>query len=512
MIERLPTPWGLVRLGVAPDHPKLKSVSRAFERIADKPGFRFLGNVEVGRDLHHDDLARLYDAVVYAVGAQTDRRLGIPGEDLPGLVVGVRVRRLVQRPPGLPGPRVRPRRRARGRDRERQRRAGRRAHARADAPRSSRRPTRPTRRSRRSRALAHLRTSSSSAAAGRRRPRSPPRSWRSSAISPARTSSSTRRLSSTAPAREDADTRVKRNLEVLRDFAARDADRQAEDAQAALPRLAGRDPRRRPRRGGRDRAQPPRGARRPHRRRADRTSARRFRAASSSAASATAASRCRACRSTRRAARSATTAAACSTTTGEPLRGVYCAGWIKRGPTGIIGTNKKDATETVELLLEDVRAGRLAHDERATAEAVDALLDERGVRRVVYAGWQAIDALERSRGEPLGRPRVKLVTWDELLDAAETVAAPAETYSPRRGSAPHPTGADGQDMASKLVECLNCGATRRVVGDQASRPGSRTNARRCGYVGWAETESLTESLRRALRDHTLDQRRRVAAW
>src|SRR5438876_9192090 len=84
MIERLPTPWGLVRLGVAPDHPKLKSVSRAFERIAEKPGFRFFGNVEVGRDLSHDDLLSLYDAVVYAFGAQSDRRLGIPGEDLPG--------------------------------------------------------------------------------------------------------------------------------------------------------------------------------------------------------------------------------------------------------------------------------------------------------------------------------------------------------------------------------------------------------------------------------------------
>src|SRR5207253_2169803 len=73
-----------VRLGVAPDHPKLKSVSRAFERIAAKPGFRFLGNVEIGRDLTHADLERLYDAVIYAVGAQTDRRLGIPGEDLRG--------------------------------------------------------------------------------------------------------------------------------------------------------------------------------------------------------------------------------------------------------------------------------------------------------------------------------------------------------------------------------------------------------------------------------------------
>src|ERR671928_1260661 len=84
MIERLPTPWGLVRLGVAPDHPKLKSVSRAFERIAEKPGFRFFGNVEVGRDLTHQDLLQLYDAIIYAFGAQTDKRLGIPGEDLAG--------------------------------------------------------------------------------------------------------------------------------------------------------------------------------------------------------------------------------------------------------------------------------------------------------------------------------------------------------------------------------------------------------------------------------------------
>ena len=84
MIERLPTPWGLVRLGVAPDHPKLKSVSRAFERIAEKPGFRFFGNVEVGRDASHADLVQIYDAVIYAFGAQSDKRLGIPGEELPG--------------------------------------------------------------------------------------------------------------------------------------------------------------------------------------------------------------------------------------------------------------------------------------------------------------------------------------------------------------------------------------------------------------------------------------------
>ena len=62
LIERLPTPWGLVRLGVAPDHPNLKTVSRAFEKIAVRPGFRFLGNVEVGRDVGHEELAALYDA------------------------------------------------------------------------------------------------------------------------------------------------------------------------------------------------------------------------------------------------------------------------------------------------------------------------------------------------------------------------------------------------------------------------------------------------------------------
>src|SRR3954468_14109414 len=84
VIDRLPTPWGLVRLGVAPDHENIKAVSRAFVKTAAKPGFRFFGNVEIGRDVSPDELLKLYDAVVYTVGAQTDRRLGIPGEDLPG--------------------------------------------------------------------------------------------------------------------------------------------------------------------------------------------------------------------------------------------------------------------------------------------------------------------------------------------------------------------------------------------------------------------------------------------
>ena len=92
------------------------------------------------------------------------------------------------------------------------------------------------------------------------------------------------------------------------------------------------------------------------------------------------------------------------------------AGWIKRGPSGVIGTNKKDATETVELLLEDLRD---APRKERSAEEIDALLLGRGVRLVLYPGWTSIDELERAAGEPLGRPRVKLCTWEELLSAAE---------------------------------------------------------------------------------------------
>jgi ferredoxin--NADP+ reductase len=82
MIERLPTPWGLVRSGVAPDHPKIKTVSKVFEKIAKEPNFRLFANIEVGKDVSLKDLRDQYDAVVLATGASKGRKLGIPGEDL----------------------------------------------------------------------------------------------------------------------------------------------------------------------------------------------------------------------------------------------------------------------------------------------------------------------------------------------------------------------------------------------------------------------------------------------
>lgn len=84
MFDRLPTPYGLVRGGVAPDHQKIKNVIRVYEKISISPGFQFIGNVLVGKDISIDDLRNNFHATIFACGAETDRKLGIPGEDLQG--------------------------------------------------------------------------------------------------------------------------------------------------------------------------------------------------------------------------------------------------------------------------------------------------------------------------------------------------------------------------------------------------------------------------------------------
>ena len=113
--------------------------------------------------------------------------------------------------------------------------------------------------------------------------------------------------------------------------------------------------------------------------------------------------------------------------TRAPIPGLYAAGWIKRGPSGVIGTNKKCAQETTDLLLEDFAAGLLS-EPRGSSEA---LLDQlRATCNVVdYSGWEAIDAHERALGEPHGRPRVKLVSRDEMLARAGTRYDVRETSS-----------------------------------------------------------------------------------
>jgi len=400
MIERLPTPWGLVRLGVAPDHPKLKTVSRAFEKIADQPGFRFLGNVEVGRDVTPAELASLYDAVIYAVGAQTDRRLGIPGEDLPGswpatefvawynghpdfqslpfdldveraIVIGVgNVALDIARMLALTREEL--------------------------APTDTADP-----------AIEAIARSSLKeiVVVGRRGP-----------AQAAFTTPELHEMSDLAGAdvfvdpadlegAEPKDTNAERNLAVLHELAAK--------ASEGKPRrvvfkffespvaILGHD-------------------------RVEGIELVRNVLDENERAVATGETETIDCGLVFRSVgyrgvelpgvafddRSGTI----PNEGGRVGDGIYCAGWIKRGPTGVIGTNKKDAAETVEILLADVASGRLQPKADSSAAAVDALLAERGVGVVEYAGWTAIDEAERAAGETSGRPRVKFCSWDELLE------------------------------------------------------------------------------------------------
>jgi ferredoxin--NADP+ reductase len=412
LVDRLPTPWGLVRLGVAPDHPNIKAVSRAFEKIAREEGFRFFGNVEIGKDVTHDELLARYHAVVYALGAQTDRRLGIPGEDLPGswpatafvawynghpdfqdlefdlsheraVVIGNGnvaldvARMLALTPEEL-------------------------------APTDTTDP-----------AIDAINVAGVEEilVVGRRGPVQA--AWTPVEVgelgelagADVIVDPADLELDEASAAELDAaPPTVKRNVEHLRAYAAR----------------------------------PPEGKRRAIRLR--------FLASPVAILGDGKVEAIELVRNVLVDGRAVATdereIVECgivfrsvgyrgvpltgvpfdeSTGTvpndrgrvlrddGAPLQGVYAAGWIKRGPSGVIGTNKKDATETVQLLLEDARAGRLPEP---PAGALDELLVERGLPHVLYEGWEAIDERERGLGEPLGRPRVKLCTWDELLEAA----------------------------------------------------------------------------------------------
>ena len=425
VFDRLPTPWGLVRLGVAPDHPKIKSVSRAFEKIAQRPGFRFFGNVEVGRDLAHQDLTELYDAVVYAFGAEADRRMGIPGEDLPGswpatafvawynghpdfqeipfdlsseraVVVGngnvaVDVARMLALTAGELA------------------------------------PTDTT-----DEAIAAIVGSGISEilVLGRRGPAqaafTTPELQELTELAGADLVIDPADLeldAASAAALEDDTAIARRNVELLREVAVHPptgkpktlrlrfcvspvailGDGRVEAVEVVRNELVADA-------GGRIRAVPTgdrevipcgivlrsvgyRGTAMPgvpfdEERATIRNDDGRV-----------------------------------LDDEGAPIPGVYCTGWIKRGPSGVIGTNKKDATETVELLLEDGRAGRLVRRAEHGLRPIEDVLAERGVAYVSYAGWEAIDAVERERGESQGRPRVKLCLWEELLEAAAPAGA-----------------------------------------------------------------------------------------
>ncbi len=416
MIERLPTPWGLVRLGVAPDHENIKAVSRAFEKTALRPGFRFFGNVAVGEHVDHADLARIYDAVLYSVGAQTDRRLGIPGEDLPGSWAATEFVAWYNGHPDFQD-------RVFNLDVERAVIVGNGNVAIDVARMLALTPEE----------LAPTDTTDAAIDAiagcglkeivmlGRRGPAqaafTPPELQELGELAGADVAVDPADLEldeASRKALEEDRQRVQRNVELLREFAAREpagkgktlrlrflvspvailGDGKVEAVEIVHNRLEV-DAR------GRIVSVPtveteviPAGIV--------------FRSVGYRGV--------------------ALPGLPFDESRGvipndrgrvDEAPGTYVAGWIKRGPSGVIGTNKKDATETVELLLEDARAGKLTPGEGALEE----LLAERGAEAVGYAGWQAIDAYERECGTPLGRPRVKLATWDELLAKARALEA-----------------------------------------------------------------------------------------
>ena len=418
--DRLMTPWGLVRFGVAPDHPKIKTVTRVFERTARLPGFRFHGNVEVGVDVSHEQLARAYHAVLYATGAPDDRRLAIPGEDLAGSESATdfvawynghpdyadRTFDLTSRRAVVIGN----------------------GNVALDVARMLVLSEAELKRTDTAdHAIEALRDSNVQEIVilGRRGP-----------VQAAFTNPELRELaeleladvsvdpaeleldSTSAAALATAEPTVQRNVETLRAYAelaatgkprrvvlrflcspvALEGDGRVESLVVARNALvSGGD--------GALRAQPTGTTERletslvlravgyigrpldgvpydEHRSTVLNDSGR-----------------------------------VLDPQTGRPVPGLYAAGWIKRGPSGVIGTNKRCAQETTTRLLDDFRAGLLPQPQ----DQPEALLDRMragGVAVIDYAGWERIDAHEQALGEPAGRPRVKLVRREDQLECA----------------------------------------------------------------------------------------------
>lgn len=421
MFDRLPTPYGLVRAGVAPDHQKIKTVTRSFAEIAAHPRFRFFGFVEFGADLTVADLRRHYHQVVFATGAQSDKRMGIPGEDLAGshaatefvawynghpdyrdhvfdldcervAIVGVGnvaidvARILCLSPDEL-------------------RRTDMADHAIEALSRSRVREV-------------HL--------LGRR-----------GMAQAAFTNPEIKELGEL----EDADIIVRpaeAELDpVSRAFVEASDDRGLKRKIELIQAYAGREPVGRARR-----------------------LVLRF-LVSPLAITGDAGGRVASLRLGRNTLARNDAGSIVANATGEseelpvglvfrsvgyrgmalpgvpfnerwgvvlndggrvldpesnlPVSGEYVTGWIKRGPSGVIGTNKPDAAETVAYLVEDAKAGRTFEPTEPEADAVAALVLTRQPRFVSFADWRRLDTIEVERGLAQGRPRVKFTSVEEML-------------------------------------------------------------------------------------------------
>jgi ferredoxin--NADP+ reductase len=424
MFDRLPTPFGLVRAGVAPDHPKIKNVIRRYEKTAASEGFRFFGNVEVGRDLSTAELAERYHGVVYAYGSATDRQLGIPGEHLPGSHAATEFVAWYNAHPDFA-------------DHEFDLTCERavvigNGNVAADVARML--------------ALTRSELEETDTAdhaidpmadngireivvLGRRGP-----------AQAAFTNPEVRELGEMVDAdivveaseceldelslefieSDEADITARKNVEIFTEFSQRPLEGKRRRIVLRFLRspveiqgdgkveqiIVGRNELQRDESG---------------RIRAVDTGEREeiecglvFRSIGYSGVPLEGTS-FDPDRGTIR-----NEGGRILDESGSQVEGQYVVGWIKRGPSGVIGTNKKDAQETVDNLLADLEAGRIPEPALASdAGAIEDLLAERRPDAVVsFQDWEAIDAAEKAKGEPLGRPRVKFCRIDEMVEAA----------------------------------------------------------------------------------------------
>jgi ferredoxin--NADP+ reductase len=428
MFERLPAPHGLVRFGVAPDHAKIKTVTRAYDAIAADPRFRFFGNVEFGRHVTREDLSRYYHQIVFATGAQTDRHMGIPGEELAGshpatefvawynghpdyrhyqfdlsgeraAVVGVGnvaidvARVLMRTPDELVKTDIA-------------------AHA-LDALRESR-----------IREVFLL---------GRRGPAQAAftnpevKEIGEMADADVVVRPDEVQLDPLSQAQVDAagDRTLLKKVEILQEYARRPPGNKGRKLHvrflvSPLELLGDAQGRVRAMRLGRNRLV----------------------ASGNGGNNAEATGEVEEMpvglvfRSVgyrgvaipglpfdERKGVIPNEAGRVLDGPGSPAVGIYVAGWIKRGPSGVIGTNKPDSAETVGAMLADVARGEHLEPSAASADAAAAFVLSRQPLAVSYADWRRIDALECSNGQACGRPRLKFASVDEMLAALGRVTA-----------------------------------------------------------------------------------------
>lgn len=418
MFDRLPTPFGLVRAGVAPDHQKYKTVTRAYDKSASQENYRFYGNVEYGTDLSLDDLKAHYHQIIFCSGAPGDRNLNVPGEDLDGsysatdfvawynghpdyvdykfnldaenvAVVGVGnvaidvARILLKTDNELASTDM------------------------ADY------------------ALAALRESKVKTVyvLGRRGPAqaafTPPEIKEMGELEDADVTvpAAEAELDQASRAAAEADKNIAKNVAVIESFA--DQESTGKSKQLVIRFLVspteligengkvtgikivknkaviGEDGSVKAQATDQEEVIPVgmvfrsvgyRGAPLPE--------------VPFNDSWGTIANEC---------------GRIVESDSGEPVTGLYTAGWIKRGPTGVIGTNKTCAQETVNMMVEDLKAGKILDPENPGIDAAASLIQAKAPNAISYADWKVIDEIETSRGEAEGRPRVKFTSREAVL-------------------------------------------------------------------------------------------------